>query len=169
MWVDKRTREHCCMLCVFIFWVPAVDFFMCVWRLRVSGKKDRWLKVGSGATPALHRMNIWLKRCLSTLSKALVLQSLQTQYKRWWWGGKTVNAAPWLPPSPLPLSIFLFAPLHTHHFPSLHPSHWSVFVLSEKHLSCPLWLLPVPFVSPFAAFMEKKKWFAGFHRYYCHH
>lgn len=150
-----------------------------LWRVDVSGKKDQWLKVGSGTTPALHWMNIWLKRCLSTLSQRLLCFKASRHNIRGGGGGaggKTVNAAPWLPPSLLSLLLCFsfFAPLHTPSFPSLPSiclcsfcavSLCECYHSAEKHLSdCCLRLC----LSLCCLHLYEEKCFDGFHHHYCH-
>lgn len=93
--------------------------FACVPRMvHMSGKEGQWLKVGSGATPALHLMNIWLKHCLSSPSQRLLC--FKASRYNVVVGGGVQNSQCCLLTAAFfyILSFFFSSPLHTR-FPSL--------------------------------------------------
>lgn len=93
--------------------------FACVPRMvHMSGKEGQWLKVGSGATPALHLMNIWLKHCLSSPSQRLLC--FKASRYNVVVGGGVQNSQCCLLTAAFSyiLSFFFSSPLHTR-FPSL--------------------------------------------------
>lgn len=130
--------------------------FACVPRMvHMSGKEGQWLKVGSGATPALHLMNIWLKHCLSSPSQRLLCFKA-SRYNVVVGGGVQNSQCCLLTAAFFYILsfFFFFLPLFT---PVSPPLHLFVFVLSVlsfcecfysagKHLLCPLWWPPVLFV-----------------------
>lgn len=144
-------------------WMLRVFTFVCV-LLYLFDFVYEWkegpvvIKVGSGATPALHWMNIWLKRCLSTLSQRLLCFKASRHNVRGGGGGakrsmRLPDCRPLFSPSFYLFLSFFFAPLHTPIFPSLLSvslcslcavSLSECYYSAGKHLSCPLGLLPVP-------------------------
>lgn len=166
---------NCCMNVVFFYtWVHVA---LSLWRVHVRGKKDQWLKVGSGSTPAFHWMNIWLKRCLSTLSQRLLCFKASRHNIR---GGGGQNGQCSSLTATLSLPIFFsFLPLFALSFPSLPSIYLSLFFLC----SLSVWMLPfcrkAPFMSPLIAAcafclslyclcLYEEKCFYGLQHHYCH-
>lgn len=135
-WVDEGDSWIMCVFFVVFFtfectWLYPFDF--------VYEWKERPVVKGWQRCQASFTQNEYLIKMLpfNSLSKALVLQSFQTQCKRrwWWWcGGKAAKRSKQLPdcrPFSSLFPLFLFLSL----FCVSPPFHPSVFVLSVLSLS----------------------------------
>lgn len=160
-----------CCVCLFV----CVWFFFCICPSEgcTSGKKDQRLKVGNGATPALHWMNIWLKHCLSTRSQRLLCFKASRNKRRGGGGGKRVGVRVCVCLGGGKMVNAALSPL----FPSLHTpiSLPSICLCSSSAVCLCEWyqkktpfmffLITAPtFVSHSASFVfYEGKCFAGFH------
>ncbi len=173
--MDDAVFQHHCMIAVFSRLSACCCVFLISYEWREGPVFKGWLWCHTSFT-----LNEYLIKTLpfNSLSKALVLQSIQTQYKRWWWKSKMVNAALWLLPS-LSLSLCFsrfFLPLYS--LPFSPPLHLSVFVLSVLSLS--LWMFPILSKNTFhvlrlmsvnlsLTLLPSSLWRSVFSGFHCHH
>lgn len=147
--------------------------FACVPRMvHMSGKEGQWLKVGSGATPALHLMNIWLKHCLSSPSQRLLC--FKASRYNVVVGGGVQNSQCCL------LTAAFFYILSFFFFPSSHPFplpciSLSLFFLCSLFVNVSIlqentfYVLSDGRLCFFSLSLRENKWFAAFHCHYCCH
>lgn len=101
-----------------------------------SGWRHLWMQVGGGVTTALHLMNIWLKRRLSTPSKGpRASKPPHTMWKRCWRRGG--GSAP-IPDCSARCfhPLFFFSVLIPSVLPLFFPSACKRLHSAEKRLSC---------------------------------